>query len=383
VGAPSVYLPGLESAVALDGPPVSGSEHFPLIVFSHGNSGVRYQSFFLAEALASHGFVVVAPDHTGNTIFEPGATFETRDRPLDVSFLITRMLEKSGDTGDRFYRRIDPSRIGVTGHSFGAFTALALAGGFTNVPIDPRVRAILPFATWSDLMDDVALAAIRVPTLILGGTRDTITPIVSQSTRPFELIPAVPRYRVDLIDGGHNSFTNICDILDVAERAGAQPALLSILRDHAQHGCAPELIPVDEAHRTTILYAVAFLKRFVADDSVYEGVLTPKFAEAAEIPVTFTAIDGSTFIRSDSNADSTIDIADAIFTLSYLFAEGATPTCLDAADANDDGAVDIADAIAVLSHLFAGSGDLPEPFGECGVDPTVDELGCVEYPGCE
>jgi hypothetical protein len=65
-----------------------------------------------------------------------------------------------------------------------------------------------------------------------------------------------------------------------------------------------------------------------------------------------------------------------------LFAQGSTPTCLDAADANDDGAVDIADAIALLSHLFAGSGDVPQPFAECGIDPTVDGLGCERYPTC-
>ncbi len=89
------------------------------------------------------------------------------------------------------------------------------------------------------------------------------------------------------------------------------------------------------------------------------------------------------FRRGDANADSVLDIADAIFTLSYLFADGPAPPCLDAADANDDGAVDIADAIAVLSHLFAGAGPLPEPFGDCGVDPTIDELGCSSYEPCE
>jgi hypothetical protein len=89
------------------------------------------------------------------------------------------------------------------------------------------------------------------------------------------------------------------------------------------------------------------------------------------------------FTRGDSNADKALDIADAIFTLTYLFAAGPAPSCLDSADANDDGAVDIADAIAVLSHLFAGSGDLPEPFVECGVDPTEDALGCSRYAPCE
>ncbi|MEQ1738187.1 MAG: hypothetical protein ABL886_17515, partial [Rhodoglobus sp.] len=34
---------------------------FPLIGFSHGNSGIRFQSVYLTEHLASHGYVVVAP----------------------------------------------------------------------------------------------------------------------------------------------------------------------------------------------------------------------------------------------------------------------------------------------------------------------------------
>ena len=51
------------------------------------------------------------------------------------------------------------------------------------------------------------------------------------------------------------------------------------------------------------------------------------------------------------------------------------PFCLDAADANDDGVVNIADPLAVLWHSFGGGGDLPEPFGGCEVDTTMDGLG--------
>src|SRR5689334_21669106 len=40
---------------------------FPLVSFSHGFGGIRYQSLFLTERLATHGFVVVAPDHPHNT----------------------------------------------------------------------------------------------------------------------------------------------------------------------------------------------------------------------------------------------------------------------------------------------------------------------------
>jgi len=91
---------------------------------------------------------------------------------------------------------------------------------------------------------------------------------------------------------------------------------------------------------------------------------------------------GAEFRRGDGNSDGTLNIADAIATLGYLFAGGSEPSCLDAADANDDGAVNIADAINTLGHLFAGAGPLPEPFGSCGGDPTEDDLDCKSYPPC-
>ncbi len=88
------------------------------------------------------------------------------------------------------------------------------------------------------------------------------------------------------------------------------------------------------------------------------------------------------FKRGDPNSSDTIDIADAIFTLGYLFASGFAPSCLDAADANDDEVIDIADAVAILSHLFSNTGPLPAPFGGCGVDSTVGVLDCRSYGPC-
>lgn len=88
------------------------------------------------------------------------------------------------------------------------------------------------------------------------------------------------------------------------------------------------------------------------------------------------------FRRGDANADNRVDIGDAIFVLSHLFAQGVAPTCNDAADANDDGAIDIADAIKILGHLFAHAGPLPAPGSTtCGVDPTTeDPLDCERPP---
>ena len=89
------------------------------------------------------------------------------------------------------------------------------------------------------------------------------------------------------------------------------------------------------------------------------------------------------FRRGDSNTDNALNIADAVFTLMYLFAQGPTPTCLDAADANDDGTVDISDGIYILQNLFAHGPAIPSPYPDCGIDSTVDALGCVEYANCE
>jgi hypothetical protein len=91
---------------------------------------------------------------------------------------------------------------------------------------------------------------------------------------------------------------------------------------------------------------------------------------------------GVTFIRGDTNADSVVNLADALFTLGYLFAAGEAPNCLDGADANDDGVINLADALRVLGYLFGGQGPLASPAEACSVDPTEDELGCSGYLPC-
>jgi len=85
------------------------------------------------------------------------------------------------------------------------------------------------------------------------------------------------------------------------------------------------------------------------------------------------------FQRGDSNNDGGVNIADAIHVLGWLFGGGEAPACEDAADANDDGDINIADAIYILGYLFGGGAEFPPPFGQCGPDPTKDELSCLGY----
>lgn len=82
-----------------------------------------------------------------------------------------------------------------------------------------------------------------------------------------------------------------------------------------------------------------------------------------------------TIFRGDSNQDEVVDIADATFTLNWLFLAGPPPLCFDAADANDDGRVDVSDPIAILLTLFQGASRIAPPYPGRGVDVTADRLG--------
>lgn len=310
VGEPSFYeVLGFArpSQVALDGPPVSDARRFPLVVFSHGSGGLRFQSFFLTELLASHGFVVVAPDHVGNTLLdELGGTFAPLGemyvaRPLDVSFLITRMLQKNDDPGDPFHGRIDPSRIGVCGHSFGGYTSLAMAAGFgvdpppdlaatlpdgfDTLPPDERVDAVAPIAPVSTAFGAGELAAIDVPVMVLGGTLDTTTPIDPQSTRPFQFIQRRV-FRADLQGAVHFSFSNSCDLIQVLLDEGIPLFLIErILGADFTEPCGEDVIPVEDAHNLTNLYVTSLFLRYLKGDTRYDAFLTEDFArrEAPEV----------------------------------------------------------------------------------------------------
>ena len=87
--------------------------------------------------------------------------------------------------------------------------------------------------------------------------------------------------------------------------------------------------------------------------------------------------DGPDFIRGDSDGSGSLNLADAIFTASWIYAGGTAPACQDACDANDDGALDISDPIYTLLHLFTGSAAPPSPYPQAGPDPTfLDDIGC-------
>jgi predicted dienelactone hydrolase len=182
--------------------PISRDAPFPLIAFSHGNGGVRFQNTFQTERLASHGFVVVAPDHTGDTILDLGDDPNTVvNRPLDISFLYDEMSAETVRSGGPFEGWIDTSRpFGVTGHSLGSYTSLAVASS------DARVAAALPMAAPGPVSPGYSAATF----LMLATEDKTIGLDLNQGIRQVYSILPGPRWLGEVIDAGHYSFTIAC-----------------------------------------------------------------------------------------------------------------------------------------------------------------------------
>jgi hypothetical protein len=111
-----------------------------------------------------------------------------------------------------------------------------------------------------------------------------------------------------------------------------------------------------------------------------EGIFDPVLAGATDVSAGIVTVEGLGFRRGDANSDGKADISDAVATLLYLFVGGGEPACMDAADSDDSGATEITDAITLLRRLFQGGAALPEPYPDCGKDPTRDALGCAA--GC-
>lgn len=264
---------------------------FPLIAFSHGSGGLRVQSVYLTQHLASWGYVVIAPDHPRDVL---GGSSDDRPevlraRPRQISRSIDAVLvELDG--------MIDRERIGVAGHSFGAFTALALAGGkldlvalrdaCTSDPdqlvcsgvddelvqgvvdgfADPRITVAIALAPAGRIaFGPSGLAAIAIPVQIQGGTADTLATPTAEVIPIFDGLAATRS--LALIDrAAHFSFTDICILYELSGGAGGPLDFLTT------EGCGDTTLPIDRVHGASRTLATVFFDvhlRGVTDDHAY------------------------------------------------------------------------------------------------------------------
>jgi len=159
---------------------------FPVILFSHGLSGMRFQNTALIEELASQGYVVFAADHSyaaNITIFDNGDKAEYRAgkrRPLteemlkrvdlsqlsivvdDLEFMLARIRNFEPDD---FLKNLayDQNTIGVVGHSLGGAAIL------NAMAIDTNIQAAMVLDGWYiPLPDSILVRGIDQPIFHLG-----------------------------------------------------------------------------------------------------------------------------------------------------------------------------------------------------------------------
>ena len=176
--------------------PLDSEESHPLVIHSHGFTSARNDLSYVAELLASHGYVVAAADYPlthGGAPGKPNAV-DVVNQPADVSFLIDSVSAFSGPEKP-FSGSIDASRIGLMGYSLGGLTtelatyhptlrdprvaaAASIAGPTTGFTADFFKTSDIPFLMIAGSLDyliNFEANAATIPYLVENGALVTIT----------------------------------------------------------------------------------------------------------------------------------------------------------------------------------------------------------------
>lgn len=303
-----------------DAQPDTANGPYPLAVFSHGYTAERNANPYFTEHLASYGFVVLSADHPDEQTLSQAVrndrslaavegTFALYVgyalRPFDVLREIDFAAALTAK-GGAFEGLIDTERIVVAGHSFGGYTALAVGGARIQldslarwcdsppptelVPLnvcflrngvawfarereitpppdglwppttDPRVKAIVALAPWNGpIFGEAGAAAITLPTLVMVGTKDEVTPAPRDAFFIYENLGSQSKVLVIFQNAGHNIFSGLC---------GLDPA------DQMRY-CADPVWDMARAHDLINHFATAFILATLKGDAAAAKALAP------------------------------------------------------------------------------------------------------------
>lgn len=219
-----IYYPSFEK---------SDAASFPAIIFSHGLGGNREGYEYLGRHWASRGYISVHLQHIGSddSVWKNGGKpmqnmrkaalnpLNAVNRAKDVSFAIDRLKEMN-KSDKIFSGRLNLNRIGVGGHSFGANTAMMIAGQKAAVSVgldisyaDQRVKAIIsmsaPVPKLKSQLPKV-YSGIKIPVMHMTGTKDD-SPVAdtkaAERRLPFEYTDAPDQYFLCFEGGDHMIFS--------------------------------------------------------------------------------------------------------------------------------------------------------------------------------
>ncbi|WP_089248050.1 alpha/beta fold hydrolase [Asanoa hainanensis] len=198
-------------------PTTTSDGTFGAIALSPGYTAAWSSISWLGPRIASHGFVVIGIE-TNSRFDQPASRGRQLLAALD--YLVNSSSVRT---------RVDATRLAVGGHSMGG-------GGTLEAASDrPSLQAAIPLAPWNT---DKSWSELRVPTLIIGGESDSVAPVSSHSIPFYNSIPA-----------------------------SAEKAYLEL--NNASH-----FFP-QSTNTPTGRQMVAWLKRFVDNDTRYEQFLCP------------------------------------------------------------------------------------------------------------
>jgi predicted dienelactone hydrolase len=286
--------------VALDSPDGADGT-FPVVVYSHGSGGEGLLAYPYGENFASWGWVVVSPNHVGNTALDAIrnelAPFAANllYRVTDISALLDSV---SAGTGTPLDGHADTDQVLLFGHSFGGYTTLAAGGAdydydglFANCPVPqddgscdflalPEVEAAFGAGFGDDRIDAIVAQApalvgqfaageitgIEVPTMIQSGDLDITTPNATQAEPAWNALDGGDDRWVRMPTGAHFTFISIC--YDLSEM------LLLTFRPNANmDGCGEAFIDPREAVPVLHAYLRAFGETHVLGSDEWVAVL--------------------------------------------------------------------------------------------------------------
>ena len=173
-----------------------GKGPFPIIIFSHGGGGSKDFYAPLGEYWASHGYISIHPTHADSVSLR-GKEFMRElgdyamnnsqgwiERATDISLIIDSLKQLEQQV-PQLQGRMDLNRIGVGGHSFGAYTAQLVGGATIDIPngpkhkslADKRVKAILLMSPQGEGQQGLTASSWqswKLPMMVMTGTNDRI-----------------------------------------------------------------------------------------------------------------------------------------------------------------------------------------------------------------
>ena len=217
--------------------PESRSEA-PVVLFSHGLGGSRENNRYLGVHWAARGYAGVFLQHPGSdeSIWKDAAA-GARYRALrsaangqnlqlriqDVPVVLDQLDAWNKTSGHQLAGRLDLTRVGMSGHSFGAITTQAVSGqtfpflgggarrGAERREADPRIKASVIFSPSSPRFGDpkTAFSSVKIPWLLMTGTEDT-APIgdidLESRLAVFPALPPGDKFELVLDGAAHSAF---------------------------------------------------------------------------------------------------------------------------------------------------------------------------------